>query len=316
MRSVTAFAAVAAAGIVQAQDLNQTIVGCIGVGCPSTDGINDNCTIVDASYPEIGLTRIATSNGKLGGLSWVEGWNATDSSDGRVFHSSFYLATPSGLDLGDTGACSVFFNDATTFPGNNDTSQGTCDDAMPSACVDALVQRAQKLATGFGDNAPSSADACAQLRKDLEDNLDDACKTVTLGSWKNLTSVALTGNGAPTAITAEQNGSSTCWPVTPKDDSLTFVSDFAEPGTLNLTDASASLYAVTPILTLFYPGNGSLITDVDASLTCIKPVGPALASLDTISTGGDDDDSAAGALSTSRVLTGLGLIASIWWVSV
>lgn len=51
------------------------------------------------------------------------------------------------------------------------------------------------------------------------------------------------------------------------------------------------MYAITPIMTLFFPtGNQSAISEADASLSCLKVVGPARASLDTMSDGSDDHD--------------------------
>ncbi|KAI2614878.1 hypothetical protein GGR54DRAFT_615230 [Hypoxylon sp. NC1633] len=308
IRRAIAISALATAAVVQAQDLNQTIVGCVDVECPpsSADSANDNCTVADTgSFPFIGLTRVPTSDTALAGLSWVKGFNITDSGAGRSFHSSYYLGTPPELQLNSsTGACAVFLHGASgslAFGNNSlDTAQGTCGDAMGASCVDALISRAKSLVEGYtdGNNKPSVSDACARLQKDLEDSMDDACLPISHGSWSNFTSAALTGDDAPQALSQQQNSSSTCWPITPKQDDLTLVSEYHTSGSNDLSEADAAQFAITPVLTVFYPeGDGSIVTGIDASLSCLKVVGPPRASLDTIN--GTDPNSGATALSSS-----------------
>ncbi|XXH02553.1 hypothetical protein Hte_008930 [Hypoxylon texense] len=306
MRTTVTITALAAAAA-QAQDLNQTIVGCIEVECPAAaDNVNDNCAVADTgSFPSIGLTRVPTGNSALSGLSWVKGFNITDSSSGRAFHSSFYLGTPPGLNLTDsTGACAVFLHGASgslSFGQNatSATAQGTCADAMGSSCVDALVSRARTLVEGYAgeDDRPSISDVCARLQKDLEDGRDDACASISGGDWTNFTGVALTGDGAPQPLSQQQNASSACWPIIPKQDELTLISEYQTAGSDLIEDAEKAQWAITPVLTVFYSaGDRSLVTDVDASLSCVKTMGPARASLDTINDGSDDPDSGAAAL--------------------
>ncbi|KAI1378583.1 hypothetical protein F4677DRAFT_411307 [Hypoxylon crocopeplum] len=306
LRTAITISALAAAAAVQAQDLNQTIVGCVEVDCPAAaDNVNDNCTVADTgSFPFIGLTRVPTSNTALAGLSWVKGFSIIDSSEGRNFHSSYYLGTPPALSLNSsTGGCAVFLHGAEGelhFGGQNDTTdtaQGTCASAMGNSCVDALVSRARSLVEGYtrDSNRPSISDACAQLQSDLEDSMDDACLPISRGSWSNFTGVALTGDGAPLAHSQD---SSPCWPITPKEDELTLVSEYDIAGSQLVSDAEDAQWAITPILTVFYPeGDGSIVNGVDASMSCIKVMGPPLASLDTMSA--DDPNSGAAALSSS-----------------
>lgn len=183
---------------VRAQDFNQTIVGCVELECPpsSADTVNDDCTVADNSFPYVGLTSLPTENKDLKGkVSWTKGFNITDTPDhNRTFHSAFYLGTSPDLDLGDTGACAVLFHGleaALSFDkvdANQDTAQGTCSDAMGSDCVAALLDRAQKLLDSFGNDAPSSEEACVRLQDDLNKNMDNACLSISKGSWTNLTS--------------------------------------------------------------------------------------------------------------------------------
>ncbi|KAI1413249.1 hypothetical protein F5Y13DRAFT_161846 [Hypoxylon sp. FL1857] len=327
MRAALTISAVAvAAAQVQAQDLNQTIVGCVEVDCPasSQDSVNDNCTVADTgSFTYIGLTRQPGNDSALAGLSWVKGFNITDSSSGRNFHSSFYLGAPPSLSLNaSTGGCAIFMHGVSgsiSFGqnGTDPTSQGTCNDAMGSSCVDALTAAArshiQDYTSGSGDR-PSIADACARLQSDLQSATVDACAPIQKGTWSNFTAVALTGDGAPQPISQQANASSTCWPITPKDDSLTLVSEYTQPGSDLVADAEKAQWAITPVLTVFYPeSDGSVVHDIDASLTCVKAMGPAKASLDTMNNGtSDNPGSGAATLSSSYSLVSAAIFAVIF----
>ncbi|KAI1103607.1 hypothetical protein F4804DRAFT_309684 [Jackrogersella minutella] len=315
--TVSALALAATQLQVHAQELDQTIVGCAELDCPasSADTANDNCTIADTgSFPNVGLTRVPSSDAALAGLSWVKGFNVTDPPTGnRTFHSSFYLGAPSSLALNaSTGACAVFLHGAAAWSlafgvnGTGETAQGTCSEAMGSTCVDAIVARAKELVGDYtdSDDVTSTVDACAKLQSDLLDSTLDACTPISKGSWTNFTSVALTGDGAPTAISQEQNSSSACWPITPKEDSLTLVTEYTVEGNDFVADAEEAQWTITPILTVFYPAsNGSVVDTIDASLSCVKAMGPAKASLDTINDGTNDTDSGATALSSPNSLT-------------
>ncbi|RYP63363.1 hypothetical protein DL769_006978 [Monosporascus sp. CRB-8-3] len=299
-----ALAIVLAAVTVHAQDSEKTIYGCVDVGCPAStqDSANDNCTVAGRSFPYVGITRIPTGGEALTGLTWSKGFNITDNGE-RMFGSSYYLGSPPDLDLSNTGACAIFFHGVSgsisfeTDPPNDETTQGTCSDAMGAACVDALTARARNLDIGDGTSAE---EVCARLRDDLEENMDDACARIAGGSWSNLTTVALTGNGAPEPITSQQNASSNCWPLTEKQDDLTLVSDYQVPGGDLVDDVYEAQWAITPILTLFYPnGEGSLVDAADASLSCVKVMGPALASVDTMSNGTADSEGGAASLAIS-----------------
>ncbi|RYP34248.1 hypothetical protein DL767_004371 [Monosporascus sp. MG133] len=295
---------VLAAVTAHAQDPEKTIYGCVDVGCPAStqDSANDNCTVAGRSFPYVGITRIPTSSEALTGLTWSKGFNITGDNE-SVFGSSYYLGSPPDLDLSNTGACAIFFHGASRSISfepdtpNDEIDQGTCNDAIGSACVDALTARARNL--DIGDGA-SSEEVCARLRDDLEENMDDACAAITGGPWSNQIAVALTGNGAPEPITSQQNASSNCWPVTEKQNDLTLVSDYRIQGDGSIDDVYNAQWAITPILTLFYPnGEGSLVDAADASLTCVKVMGPALASVDTMSNGTTGGEGGAASLSIS-----------------
>lgn len=112
------------------------------------------------------------------------------------------------------------------------------------------------------------------------------------------TSTALSGTGAPTPISTQQNSTSTCWPALPKADDLTLVDSSNStvrilgtpwPGARNRRPFSQGnfeaaaivkkFFSITPILTVFFPGdgNGSLV-----SLTCVKAVDLTTASNATL----------------------------------
>ncbi|KAI0490981.1 hypothetical protein F4859DRAFT_30051 [Xylaria cf. heliscus] len=231
---------------VRAQEFKQTIVGCAELECPpsSADTANDNCTVADNSFPYVGLTRIPTQKPDLKGkVSWTKGFNIADTPDnGRTFHSAFYFGTSPDLDLETTGACAVLLHGVETALSfgtdvPKETAQGTCFDAMGSDCVNALLDRARKVLDTFlflnnthsGDflnNSRFGRVACATLQDDLSKNMDDACLPISKGSWTNLNSTVLSRKGAAQPISGDKNSSSTCWPVLPKENQLTLVSEY------------------------------------------------------------------------------------------
>lgn len=204
LTSISVPAILLLAGVaVSAQDTDKTIVGCVEVGCPpsSQDTANDNCTVAGRSFPYVGATRIpfTASDALAKQLSWTQGFNITTTTntsggDGetRAFGSSFYLGSPPDLDLGGTGACAIFFHGvAASLSFDRDSpseepAQGTCSNALGSACVEALTERARNLDVS---GAANSRDACDRLREELETNMDDPCSQFSKGSWSNLTAV-------------------------------------------------------------------------------------------------------------------------------
>lgn len=191
---VTAVAAAAAVAFmaiepVRGQSLSSTIVGCEAVDCPgdSANTTDANCTVVDKTFTTIGLARIPVSSKALTGLSWTEGVAVTDSNGQRTFEKDFYFGTPPHTNLTGTGACAVFFSQVSSRVSFNGSSvqeaQGTCQDAMSSDCVNALITRAVAVnVSGLG-----SADACSMLQATFNDHLDSACASFATGSsWTGL----------------------------------------------------------------------------------------------------------------------------------
>ena len=176
-----------------AQDLNQTIVGCADVECPTMSGSTSaECKLSNKTFTAVGLARIPVEADSLQGLSWVEGVAVTDSGGkNRTFDKSFYLGTPPQLTLNGTGACALFFSQVSerVLFGKEDedqsATQGTCDQAMSEKCVSAIISRAEALAL----DGLSSTEACTKLEKEFQDNLDSECASSAPGNkWVGLKS--------------------------------------------------------------------------------------------------------------------------------
>lgn len=187
-----ATAAFIAAHHVSAQSLDEIIVGCADVDCPTRAGSSSpECNLVDDTFNAIGLARIPVENDELEGLSWVQGVAVSDSDNKqRIFHKNFYLGTPPNLDLSEVGACAVFFNAVSSrvaFGDDNDDisrTYGTCESAMSKDCVEAIIERANDLDYDGLD----SNEACEKLAQEFDKNLDSECKSFAPGkSWSNIT---------------------------------------------------------------------------------------------------------------------------------
>lgn len=82
---------------------------------------------------------------------------------------------------------------------------------------------------------------------------------------------------------------------------LMYSTNLPQKTELNVDNDNANSYELTPILSVFYPGNGSIVSSPQAQLTCLKVVGPS-EDLDTFSTGLAPK---AVAVSFTRVLVGV-----------
>ncbi|KFA65043.1 hypothetical protein S40285_10328 [Stachybotrys chlorohalonatus IBT 40285] len=292
-----------------AQEFPDHIVGCLEVDCPVLeDSVFTDCMVVDFDLALMGLARIPfPSNSSLSGLSWVEGVGAemvdVDGAEGQMQRSEtrFWLGTPPDLDLDDVGACALFFTqltDAVTFDNQIQVSvdRGDCDEALSENCVSALNERA--LALDFHNLTID--DACQLLQSEFEDNLDEACHAFTSGPvWNNLVVRPLSGPGSPSPITAEQNSTSNCWPIIPRSDQLTPIETFEDIGDVFASTLNDWSYTIYPILTVFFPGNGTLITEVESQLTCMKAIDGNSARNATMSPG---DEGSATSLKWSAAL--------------
>ncbi|GAB1315584.1 hypothetical protein MFIFM68171_05794 [Madurella fahalii] len=250
------------------------IASCAEVECPVVPGTTSAmCTVADKTFDAVGFTFIR--NGPSMFLSWLKGVGAEDvSSSDRVYDQSFYFGTPPGFDFGGTGACALFFtqvSESVRFDGDDPRrSQGTCQQAMSEECVSALVTRAKAVdLDGLSGEA-----ACERLQQDFSSNFDSACSSFATGSrWSGITAHALSGPGSPEPITGQQNASSNCWPVRPKDSSLRLVASLNSTGDTQVETLVDNFFGVTPILTVFFPGDSdNIISQREASLTCLKAI--------------------------------------------
>ncbi|CAM1502185.1 Fc.00g041690.m01.CDS01 [Cosmosporella sp. VM-42] len=312
-----------------AQSLPDTIVGCDTVDCPINDNSTSaNCTLVDKTYSAVGLARIPVdSDSPFSGFSWLEGIAVEDDGNNRTFERNFYLGTPPDANVSDVAACALFFtstSDRVKFDGQDtEETEGTCEDALSKDCVEALNKRAKEVdVDGLSPKA-----SCSKVQKALSDNLDSACSSFAGGSkWTNVTaqgsypcfgifgngrwcadsdSKALFGSGAPGAISSRENSTSNCWPITPKSDDLTLIGSLSSKGDLKAETLEAAFYGIVPILTVFFPGNSSVITEADSQMTCMKAVGKNDATEQTKSDSDDDENRAPALRFPSTTLVGI-----------
>ncbi|KAF7556136.1 hypothetical protein G7Z17_g1654 [Cylindrodendrum hubeiense] len=234
-------------------------------------------------------------------LSWVQGVGIPELTSRLDYNKTFYLGTPVDLVIGDVGACALFFTNTTSMVEFNGTNagetQGTCQEAMSESCVAAMNERAESI----DYDGLTIDEACTKLKEEFDDNLDSECKSFASSSkWEDVTVKALSGP-SENPITEKTNGSTTCWPILPKSDNLNIVATFATFGNTSARSIVDQLYDITPVLTVFFPGNGTLITKVESQMTCMKSMGDSSANNLTKSNGGEDEDEVPGNDATALV---------------
>ncbi|KAF7563675.1 hypothetical protein G7046_g428 [Stylonectria norvegica] len=283
-----------------AQSLPSTIVGCDAVDCPISDGSSSsNCTLVDRTFTAVGLARIPfDAKSPFFGLSWLEGVAVESDGSGRKFEKDFYLGASSDIDLSEVPACAIFFastSDKVKFDGDNaEETEGICEDAMSKECVAAL----NKQAEGVNVKGLSVEESCSKVKDAILGSIDSACTSFASGSkWANVTARALSGSESPDAILSGDNSTSNCWPIIPKSDNLTLIESIEIKGDTKAETITKTFYGIVPILTVFFPGNSSIITKPDSQMTCMKTVGENVADSETKNdkddNKGDYDESSA-----------------------
>lgn len=183
---------------VLAVDLGAPIVGCSEVDCPTiTNTTSADCRVGDRTSSVIGLANLDTLVAD-GDFTWTQGIQVYDNVDpnvdnDRTYEKNFYLGTPQGFDMvrnataAGYGGCALFFTKVTNlvkFAGDNVvTSVGTCNRALSSDCVDALLDQATKIA----GSSLSTSDSCQRLLSDFNDNLSSQCPRFATGDkWQGL----------------------------------------------------------------------------------------------------------------------------------
>ncbi|KAI8685063.1 hypothetical protein NCS57_00174300 [Fusarium keratoplasticum] len=243
-----------------AQDLDQTIVGCEAVSCPM-DNFDPHCTVTNITFENIGLTRIPDISESLDYFSIVKGVNISGHG-ADDFTSVYYLGTPEDVSLDEVHGCAVIFHDPPqdTF---DEFGSHACAEVMGQRCVDAIQDRASKVAEG------KSRDLCKALQEDLLKNDIDACDNLT-GGGKSIGRISAKDLSKLENIGGSRNSTSDCWPILPKSANLAEM--FTEFGGLNASTAYPELNRITPLLTLFVKGQGkdSIVNETVSRLTCIK----------------------------------------------
>ncbi|KAI8689188.1 hypothetical protein NCS55_00175200 [Fusarium keratoplasticum] len=247
-----------------AQDLDETIVGCEAVSCPM-DNFDPHCTLTNITFENIGLTRIPDVPESLDYFSIVKGVNISGRG-ADDFTSIYYLGTPEDVSLDEVQGCAVIFHDPPqdTF---DEFGSHNCAEVMGQRCVDAIQDRASKVAEG------KSKDLCKALQEDLQKADIDACDNLT-GGGKGIGKISVKDLSKLENIEGSRNSSSDCWPILPKSANLAeMFTEFVEfEGGLNASTAYPELNRITPLLTLFVKGNGkdSIVNETVSRLSCIK----------------------------------------------
>lgn len=199
---MTSFKAAAALAIlhvfsVLAIDLAAPIVGCAEVDCPTSENSTSaQCQVADRTFTLIGLANVDTPVADED-FTWTQGFQARDISDeeDRQYEKNFYLGSPQGFDIeadatkSGYGVCALFFtevSDQVKFEDDNPvTSVGTCNDALNTNCVEALLKQATDVAGSLTNS--STADACEMLRREFSENLASQCPQFATGDrWQGL----------------------------------------------------------------------------------------------------------------------------------
>lgn len=201
-------------------DLPEDLVGCNDVSCPN-QGPFDRCMVEDHTFMGIGLARVPDVPSSFEGLSLVRGVNVTqdisqtNDTYPRAFISTYYLGMPSEMDAADLSGCAVIFNEGPSgrFGGGGGdipASYGSCPDVMDEECMDALTERARSFARDSGPNR------CQRLERNLTQDPISECSDFS-GKNRGLGNFTITPLNNLSAV---DNSSSNCWPITPKSDRL------------------------------------------------------------------------------------------------
>lgn len=306
------------AGVSAAEDrFSGPIAGCDEVSCPVTSaGAYDTCTVADDTFQGIGLVRIGGLPSSLSGLSIVKGAGVpgvdasevsssrSDNDDGtREFKSVYYLASPlSGSDASFSG-CAVVFHDTDgglKFDGSEvQSSTGQCKDVIATECIDALNKMANE--------ASKESQSCDSLSKKLSGGNIGVCKDFA-GEGRGLGRFTTTNLSDLSAISGQRNQSSDCWPVLPKNSSLSYIDDDVTIGNYSYDSLINNLYKITPILTLF---KGSDKDDgASSSLSCVKLVTTKNLLRPSADDGDDEGGARVGSWSIGAVMVA---VAGLFW---
>ncbi|WEW59274.1 hypothetical protein PRK78_004743 [Emydomyces testavorans] len=286
------------------QSVTSQIAGCADVGCPAAQEplVTHECQFGNATFNAIGIARV-DSKITPDPLTWTLGVQAVNDSahpqnTNWTLQRNFYLGTPPSLDLRQNktyGGCVLVFNGIAprlAFT-SADSRNWTCSSAMNSKCVDDLRSLARTEVDRVVKNA--TTEICSALGTALQGNVPQSCaRLFGSKSWGNIISKGrlqmpmhlapmflsahkhLQGITGPTYPAAIQEGK--CHPTTGKEYKLSFIASYEDHTAPLIKDMSRVVDSVTPLMTVFYPVNGTssapatLLKDSEAALSCLRPV--------------------------------------------
>lgn len=289
--STQALLATSILSLLSATSAADILVSCDKVPCPRNEYNRDQCTVGNTTLVSIGVASFAVpSSISSSPFTWAIGIQSVDTPEvksdttlGDSIERSYFLGTPQGTDLSKSapnGACAIFFEGISEFihfPGvNNETSIGTCADALTAGCATALIQQAQSEATKLG----GSKDKCEALQTALASAPPAACSlALSKESW------GLVAVRDLTKLKPTRGKNDDCLPSTGKDYIISHAASFRKPTPLFWRKGREIALGITPVMTVFF-GDSS---KPEVGLTCMKPLhGSGGMVMDT-----DDKDGAA-----------------------
>ena len=234
---LTIFAMAAAVKDVLAWDLKDPILSCADVSCPY-DGVNPTCTVVNDTFIGVGIVPIPDLPDVLSGTSLIKAVGLSQSDDdtqnvvevrasdtigpNTTFRSAYYLGTPASLDPSKLSGCLVVFHDnrdglhfnSLGDVPNIEMDTGFCADVISQDCTNELQNMAME--------AMEHTESCRALDQMLQNTPTKSCDDFA-GLYRGLGSYTVVDASNLSPITKEDNSTSDCWPVFPKEAQLSSV---------------------------------------------------------------------------------------------
>ena len=158
------------------------LVGCDAVKCPA-----GGCVVGNVTNLDLGIASFSSDISPGHDLTWTVGLAdiPRHNSINDTWLKSYYLGTPSTLDLKNLGSaseisgCALFFEDETVLFNVSapESSVGNCQDALNARCVDellALATNSTKMLSSGSSNANETY-VCSQLQEGLAGNIPASC---------------------------------------------------------------------------------------------------------------------------------------------
>ncbi|KAL8706354.1 MAG: hypothetical protein Q9225_007965 [Loekoesia sp. 1 TL-2023] len=196
---------------------------CDAVNCLLDEYNKPTCSVGNTTAQAIGISNfsIPISSQELTWTVAVQSLNETQST----FERDFFLGTPADLNLKarsslELQVCAIFFNGAAnkaSFPGDDpEYSQGTCDDALATSCVNDIHDQAQAFRLEDYNGSNKSNSFCEGLGKALSIEAPQSCTIASGHEWSDVEARPLTGSDVPDLLQK-----SNCTPTTGHNYALT-----------------------------------------------------------------------------------------------